>query len=1052
MFVSPWSTEFNPEIPLITSAPVTVELRGVPYLLFTRQSLSRIATALGKPVSLAPETERKKSFEVARMVVRVDLTKDLPSKVIFGFSNGREVEIDVSYPFLPPRCSSYKEYGHASNACSLRPSNISSLMRSNTRSRSKEYRHGKRSRPGRSRRTEPTKYVWMAVENQTMPLKFTIEGPPEVKQSTVLKEDVDVGNSATHTTTGSEKNTISPDGIASDSIEKHISEKSVQVEEEAPFFLVSRKQSGRKGAFCETHIQSSNSGRILRAIPLGWNFFRNFEHHITGRIVVVWDPSVSLVIYQASAQLVTCGIFIPAQNVSLTVSFAYGFNLVEHRLSLWEELSDINATTPVASHPWAVVGDFNQILRVSHHSDHALRDVDTSGMEDFNLALQDAELFEAQAKGISFTWWNNQDDDPISKKIDHSLSNQYWYASFPDSYAESWSLCNQTTLLVSSGQAWNPQVIQGTRQFKLVRSLKLLKLVLRRLNKHHYSGISVRVKTQAAKIARLQRVLLSNPKPHITRQEHQAREVWQLLLTAEEKFYCHKSRVRWAHLGDRNTPFFQKSVLQHAARNHIHFLKDQTDRRINTIEEIKAHSAGYFENTLGCIEMPTSLVSVIELQSLMPFRCSESQIQDILKQNIIRLHHLCMAPPLTHLLFANDLLVFSDGARHSLTSTAEVMSSFKLMSGLDMNASKSKIFFGGYMEIEQAVLSSLSGIKLGSFPTRYSGLSLNPARISFATLQPFIERVTSKLHSWTVKLLSFAGKITLISSVIYGMVNFWSAVFVLSKRFYEKIYSLCAAFLWKNRTTTAVGARVAWKEVCKPKQEGGLGIRLLEDFAVVFQLKLIWNLFSNAWSLWVAWVKGNIFQRKSFWVTQDSPRFSRAIRNMLTLKLVLQNFLRCELGDEKHASFWYDSWTALGPLIDYIGEIGPRQLRVRKDARVIEATRNDGWRMPGAKSERTQTFLLTLTTIAPPEESRGYDVFLWRKPSGTFSPTFSSKDTWEQMRDHSPRVPWCKNLVGSTHDATGCSELDSTAEISGVITGLRHHQNHPASDDVSNLA
>ncbi|KFK29653.1 hypothetical protein AALP_AA7G161300 [Arabis alpina] len=69
MFVSPWSAEFNPDAPPITSAPVTVELRGVPYLLFTRKSLSRIATAVGKPVALAPETERKESFDVARLVL-----------------------------------------------------------------------------------------------------------------------------------------------------------------------------------------------------------------------------------------------------------------------------------------------------------------------------------------------------------------------------------------------------------------------------------------------------------------------------------------------------------------------------------------------------------------------------------------------------------------------------------------------------------------------------------------------------------------------------------------------------------------------------------------------------------------------------------------------------------------------------------------------------------------------------------------------------------------------------------------------------------------------
>lgn len=112
-----------------------------------------------------------------------------------------------------------------------------------------------------------------------------------------------------------------------------------------------------------------------------------------------------------------------------------------------------------------------------------------------------------------------------------------------------------------------------------------------------------------------------------------------------------------------------------------------------------------------------------------------------------------------------------------------------------------------------------------------------PGRITSASLQPFIEQITATLHSWTMKFLSFAGKIRLITSVIYGKVNFWSAVFVLPKSFYAKIDSLCEAFLWKNKSTSARGARVAWIDICKPKKEGGLGIRLLEDFELVFRLK-----------------------------------------------------------------------------------------------------------------------------------------------------------------------------------------------------------------------
>ncbi|CAL9235577.1 unnamed protein product [Arabidopsis halleri] len=501
------------------------------------------------------------------------------------------------------------------------------------------------------------------------------------------------------------------------------------------------------------------------------------------------------------------------------------------------------------------------------------------------------------------------------------------------------------------------------------------------------------------------------------------------------------------HLEDRNTAHFHKCASQRAARNHIHFLRDSNERKIVASFDIKEYAADYFQGIIGSTDMPSSPASIPKLQDLLSFRCDDTQRHDLQKQvsaeeikatvfamplnkspgsdgffvefyraswntvgadAVSALHPLCSSPLVTHLLFADDLLVFLDGDRQSLTGIAEVMLQFKQFSGLDVNPSKSKIFFGGYTDSKVAALSAFQGIRVGSFPTRYLGLPLNPARISFATLQPFLEKITSKLHAWTVRFLSFVRKIRLITSVIYSMVNFWSAVFRLPKRFYAKVDSLYAAFLWKNKVSTAVGARVAWTDVCKPKEEGGLGIRLLEDFAVVFQLKQIWNLFTNAGSLWVAWIKGNIFMRKSYWTLEDSQRLSRTLKTMIRLKHVVINFLRCQVRNGLHASFWFDHWNAHGPLISYIGVNGPRYLRVRREALVVEAARNGGWWLPGARSEAQQQLMITLTTITPPIISNGHDIYLWRRLSGTFAEFFSSKETWEQLRTHSPLVPWNK--------------------------------------------
>lgn len=151
--------------------------------------------------------------------------------------------------------------------------------------------------------------------------------------------------------------------------------------------------------------------------------------------------------------------------------------------------------------------------------------------------------------------------------------------------------------------------------------------ILRNLNRTHFSGITIRVNEQTATLSALQRQLLTHPDTETARLEHEARAKWHMLIKAEEKFYRQKSRVRWNHLGDRDTPFYFKTVIQRAARNHIHFLRDADKNYIGSIEEIKSHSAAYFENILGHTDMPVSPCSVSDLQDLISFRCSEAQCE-----------------------------------------------------------------------------------------------------------------------------------------------------------------------------------------------------------------------------------------------------------------------------------------------------------------------------------------------------------------------------------------------------------------------------------------
>lgn len=71
---------------------------------------------MGSPVRLHPETAACSNFDVAKIFVNADLTKDLPKQINFS-KNGIDFGVEFFYPWLPPRCSICEIWGHLDARC-----------------------------------------------------------------------------------------------------------------------------------------------------------------------------------------------------------------------------------------------------------------------------------------------------------------------------------------------------------------------------------------------------------------------------------------------------------------------------------------------------------------------------------------------------------------------------------------------------------------------------------------------------------------------------------------------------------------------------------------------------------------------------------------------------------------------------------------------------------------------------------------------------------------------------------------------------------------------
>lgn len=257
-------------------------------------------------------------------------------------------------------------------------------------------------------------------------------------------------------------------------------------------------------------------------------------------------------------------------------------------------------------------------------------------------------------------------------------------------------------------------------------------------------------------------------------------------------------------------------------------------------------------------------------------------------------------------------------------------------------------------------------------------------------------KISSSFHSWSAKLLFFAGRLQLLKTVIFGTVTFWSSAFILPKGCIKAIESLCSRFLWSGNVEKRSIAKVAWTTVCLPKNEGGLGLRSLSIWNKVMCLKFIWLILSKAPSLWVDWHRSIHLNGQSLWTINASLADSWAWRKLLDLRPLALQFCKTQLNNGRTASFWFDVWTSLGQLITHIGPADPRALRVRENAVVADAITGSSWSLPHPRSQKEVDLHAYLTTISLPLPVDVADDYIWVAGDSPFL-DFRSSTTWEVL-------------------------------------------------------
>ncbi|XP_057808444.1 uncharacterized protein LOC131022920 [Salvia miltiorrhiza] len=150
----------------------------------------------------------------------------------------------------------------------------------------------------------------------------------------------------------------------------------------------------------------------------------------------------------------------------------------------------------------------------------------------------------------------------------------------------------------------------------------------------------------------------------------------------------------------------------------------------------------------------------------------------------------------SHLLYANDVLLFCKAERRSCRMIESILLIYASVSGQFCNKAKSTIYFG------KGVVPPLLGL------------------LAFGSIIAHFPR-------WQGMQLSMASRICLVTSVIQSAAIYIMLIYKWPAKLLHDLDRACRSFIWTGSTTSKPKSSVAWNCVCAPKAQGGLNVNWL---------------------------------------------------------------------------------------------------------------------------------------------------------------------------------------------------------------------------------